>query len=58
MRHLFVAEEQLGQRLVSIHNIRSLVRLAETARARILDGTFDSWAAEWRLRYFAKDDAS
>ncbi len=58
LRHLFVAEEQLGQRLVSIHNIRSLVRLAETARARILDGTFDSWAADWRLRYFAKDDES
>jgi queuine tRNA-ribosyltransferase len=58
LRHLFVAEEQLGQRLVSIHNIRFLIRTAETARARILDGTFDTWAAEWRLRYFAKGETS
>jgi queuine tRNA-ribosyltransferase len=54
LRHLFVAEEQLGQRMVSIHNIRFLVRLCETARARVLDGTFNAWAAEWRARYFAK----
>jgi queuine tRNA-ribosyltransferase len=54
LRHLFVAEEQLGPRLVSIHNIRFLIRLADTARVRILDGSFDSWAAQWRGRYFAK----
>ena len=54
LRHLFVAEEQLGQRLVSIHNIRFLIRLADTARARILDGSFETWAAHWRGRYFAK----
>jgi queuine tRNA-ribosyltransferase len=54
LRHLFVVEEQLGQRLVSLHNIRFLVRLAETARARVLDGTFSRWAAEWRTRYFSK----
>ncbi len=30
LRHLFVAEEQLGQRLVSIHNIRFLIRLGDT----------------------------
>ncbi len=54
LRHLFVAEEQLGQRLVSIHNIRFLLRLSETARARVLEGTFHAWAAEWRRRYFSK----
>ncbi|MDX2208133.1 MAG: tRNA guanosine(34) transglycosylase Tgt [Gemmatimonadales bacterium] len=54
LRHLFVVEEQLGQRLVSLHNIRFLVRLAETARARVLDGSFSRWAAEWRTRYFSK----
>jgi len=57
LRHLFVAEEQLGPRLVSIHNLRFLIRLAETARLRILDGTFDTWAAAWRQRYFAKGNA-
>jgi queuine tRNA-ribosyltransferase len=54
LRHLFVAEEHLGPRMVSIHNIRFLVRLADTARERILDGSFDTWAAAWRQRYFAK----
>jgi queuine tRNA-ribosyltransferase len=54
VRHLFVSEEHLGPRLVSIHNIRFLIRLADTARGRILDGTFDAWAAAWRARYFAK----
>ena len=57
LRHLFVAEEQLGQRLVSIHNIRFLLQLGETARARVLDGSFHGWAAEWRRRYFAKGTA-
>jgi queuine tRNA-ribosyltransferase len=57
IRHLFVSEEHLGPRLVSIHNIRFLIRLADTARERILDGTFDAWAAAWRARYFAKGSA-
>ncbi len=53
LRHLFVVEEQLGQRLVSIHNIRFLIRLAETARRRIIDGTFAGWADDWHRRYTA-----
>ncbi|MEO8200703.1 MAG: tRNA guanosine(34) transglycosylase Tgt [Gemmatimonadota bacterium] len=51
LRHLFVAEEMLGLRLVSIHNVRFLIRLAEQARAAILDGTFDHWSADWLRRY-------
>lgn len=51
LRHLFVVEEMLGLRLVSIHNIRVLIRLAEQARAAILDGTFDGWSREWLRRY-------
>jgi queuine tRNA-ribosyltransferase len=47
LRHLFVVEDILGLRLVSIHNVRFLVRLGEQARARILDGTFDRWRQEW-----------
>ena len=57
LRHLFVAGEQLGQRLVSIHNIRFLIRLAETARARILTGTFTGRAQEWLHRWHAGEDA-
>jgi queuine tRNA-ribosyltransferase len=50
LRHLFVVEDILGLRLVSIHNVRFLVRLGEQARARILDGTFDAWRRDWLSR--------
>jgi queuine tRNA-ribosyltransferase len=51
LRHLFVVEDILGLRLVSIHNVRFLVRLGEQARERILDGTFDGWHREWVGRH-------
>ena len=53
LRHLFVAGEVLGLRLLSLHNIRVLVRLAERARERIADGTFMRWSEEWLGRYRA-----
>jgi queuine tRNA-ribosyltransferase len=53
LRHLFVVEDILGLRLVSIHNLRFLVRLGEEARTRILDGTFDGWSRSWLGRYYA-----
>jgi queuine tRNA-ribosyltransferase len=56
LRHLFVVEDILGLRLVSIHNIRFLVRLAEQARIHILNGTFDGWSREWLGRYHAGGD--
>jgi queuine tRNA-ribosyltransferase len=51
LRHLVVASEWLAMRLVSIHNLRFLVRLTEEARRRIADGTFESWRMEWLERY-------
>jgi queuine tRNA-ribosyltransferase len=56
LRHLFVVEDILGLRLVSIHNIRFLVRLGEQARAHILDGTFDDWSQNWLRHYYARGD--
>jgi queuine tRNA-ribosyltransferase len=56
LRHLFVVEEMLGLRLVSIHNVRFLVRLAEQARAHILAGTFDVWSREWLQRHYARGE--
>ncbi|MBA3443672.1 MAG: tRNA guanosine(34) transglycosylase Tgt [Gemmatimonadales bacterium] len=53
LRHLFVVEDMLGLRLVSIHNVRFLVRLGEQARAHILDGTFDGWSRKWLSRHYA-----
>jgi queuine tRNA-ribosyltransferase len=53
LRHLFVVEDILALRLVSIHNIRFLVRLGEQARANILNGTFEGWSRQWLDRYYA-----
>jgi queuine tRNA-ribosyltransferase len=55
LRHLFMVEDMLALRLVSIHNIRFLIRLGEEARARILNGTFDGWRRDWLDRYHRGD---
>jgi queuine tRNA-ribosyltransferase len=57
LRHLFVAEEMLGLRLVSLHNIRFLLRVTEQARRAILAGDFDRWSREWLRRYHGREDA-
>ncbi|MDQ6737835.1 MAG: tRNA-guanine transglycosylase, partial [Gemmatimonadota bacterium] len=54
LRHLFVTEELLGLRLLSLHNVHFLIRLMRTARGKIAGGTFDQWSAGWLARYFAK----
>ena len=51
LRHLVVSSEWLPVRLISIHNLRFLVRLGEEARRRIGDGTFDGWQRDWLERY-------
>ncbi|OLB50055.1 MAG: tRNA guanosine(34) transglycosylase Tgt [Gemmatimonadetes bacterium 13_2_20CM_2_65_7] len=51
LRHLFAAGELLGLRLLSLHNVRYLIRLAEEIRAAIQRGDFAAWAGEWRRRY-------
>ena len=56
LRHLFIVEDMLGLRLVSIHNIRFLVRLGELARTHILNDTFDGWSREWLGRHYARED--
>jgi len=56
LRHLFMVEDILALRLVSIHNIRFLVRLGEQARSHILNGSFDGWSREWLGRHYAGGD--
>ena len=51
LRHLFAAGELLGLRLLSLHNVRYLIRLAEDMRAAIQRNDFAAWADEWRRRY-------
>ena len=47
LRHLYVSDEILGLRLLSLHNVHFLVSLMRGARAAIQAGAFDSWASEW-----------
>jgi queuine tRNA-ribosyltransferase len=57
LRHLFVAEELLGLRLLSLHNVRYLIRLAEDMRAAIRRNAFGPWADAWRRRYLRSGSA-
>jgi queuine tRNA-ribosyltransferase len=47
IRHLFVAEELLGLRALSIHNLYFLTGLMSQARAAIEAGRLDAWLTEW-----------
>lgn len=47
LRHLFTADEVLGLRLLSLHNVHFLVALMRLARQTILDGVFDAWSRDW-----------
>ena len=58
IRHLLVAGERLGHRLVSIHNLRFLLRLAGESRLRIRAGTFTMWCRDWLERYRAARSAA
>ena len=51
VRHLFVANELLGLRILSIHNLHFLVDLMRRARAAIEEARFGAWADEWLDRY-------
>ena len=42
IRHLIVAKEYLAGTLISIHNLRALIRLMEQIRTYIVDGSFES----------------
>ena len=50
LRHLYVSDEMLGLRLLSLHNVHFLTSLMRRARLAILDGTFESWSREWLER--------
>jgi queuine tRNA-ribosyltransferase len=54
IRHLFMADEILGLRLLSLHNVHFLVRLMRDARDAIRAGTIDAWSREWLARYLSR----
>ena len=53
LRHLFKAEEPLGQRLATIHNLRFMARLMGEIRQSLQDDTFGELKRAW-LRVEAK----
>ncbi|MDO8666978.1 MAG: tRNA guanosine(34) transglycosylase Tgt [Gemmatimonadales bacterium] len=55
LRHLFAAEELLGLKLMSLHNVRYLIRLAARARSAIVEGTFEGWSRAWLARYTSRE---
>ena len=54
IRHLFVADEILGLRLLSLHNVHFLVALMRRAREAVLAGAFDAWSRDWLARYHSR----
>jgi len=54
LRHLFLADEMLGLRLLSLHNVHFLVSLMREARSALLSGTFDGWSEAWLQRYHSR----
>lgn len=44
LRHLFLVEEPLGPRMLTLHNIRFFQRLMAEIRSAIADGVFAEWA--------------
>jgi queuine tRNA-ribosyltransferase len=55
LRHLFAADELLGLRMLSLHNVRYLIRLTGRARGAIAAGTFAAWSQEWQRRYTSRE---
>lgn len=51
IRHLFVSEEILGLRLLSLHNVHFLIALMREAREAVLAGAFAGWSRSWLARY-------
>ena len=57
VRHLYVCDEILGLRLLSLHNVHFLVSLMRDARAALAAGTFDAWSRDWLARHHSKPEA-
>lgn len=54
LAHLFRADEMTAGTLASIHNLHFILRLVESIRASVLDGTFFEYKTTWLARYESK----
>ena len=51
LRHLYIADETFGKRLLSIHNVRFLIHLMEEARKAIQEDRFGDFREEMLRKY-------
>ncbi|MBI2204769.1 MAG: tRNA guanosine(34) transglycosylase Tgt [Candidatus Rokubacteria bacterium] len=51
LRHLYLADELLVYRLLTLHNVRFFLRLMETMREAVTTRTFGAWKARFFERY-------
>jgi queuine tRNA-ribosyltransferase len=58
LRHLVKAEEILGLRLISIHNLHFYLNLTRQARAHIIQGTFQQFRESFVSNYKAHRETS
>jgi queuine tRNA-ribosyltransferase len=56
LRHLFIAGEILGIRLLTLHNIHFYMDLVGQARTHVCDGTFTEWQTEVLQKMKALDE--
>jgi queuine tRNA-ribosyltransferase len=54
IRHLFVSDEMLGMRLLSLHNVHFLVSLMRDAREAVAQSRFATWSEQWLARYHSR----
>ncbi len=54
LRHLYVADETFGKRLLSIHNIRFLIHMMEEARVAIKEDRFLEFKEDMLKKYGSK----
>lgn len=53
LRQMFACGEALGMRLLGLHNVTFLCNIMRDARSALRAGNFQTWSAEWLLRYRA-----
>jgi queuine tRNA-ribosyltransferase len=58
IRHLYVSDEILGLRLLSLHNVHFLLSLARSARDAIMNQSLDAWSADWLARYHSQNSSA
>ena len=58
IRHLIIAQETFGQRLLSIHNLRFLIHLTEEIRTSIQENQFVQYKKEFIERYQGQKNVS